>query len=191
MGLFNKKKNNTPVNTPSASSGNESPQSFYTSCLKDYHDTAKKLGYAERDMIFIPELLGYGQKAVLWFLKNDDLQRQIPDPANYYYVAVNTAIRCGILFGLKWHLDFGGLQAPGYVESVMETGPSVLSKDIIKKDLGMDDEAFGEFCQAIFMRWLEMHKPYWEMRDPREYTFNATLAAYQLGVSTILCKYGF
>ena len=191
MGLFNKRKNETRSAAPASPSGNETPQAFYTSCVKDYHDTAKKLGQAQRDVIFIPELLAYGQKAVLWYFQNDELQRQIPDPAEYYYVAVNTAIRCGILFALKWHLDFGGLQAPGYVESVMETGPSVLSKDIIRQSLGMDENAFGEFCSAIFNRWFELHKPYWALRDPREYTFYATLAAFQLGVSTILCKYGF
>lgn len=191
MGLFNKRKNSIPTDTPSTSSRYETPQTFYTSCLKDYHDTAKKLGYAENDVVFVPELLEYGQKAILWFFRNDELQRQLSEPASYYYCAVNTAIRCGILFALKWHLDFRGLQAHGYVDSVMETGPSVFTKDIIKRDLGMNDSAFGSFCTAICMRWMEMQKPYWQMQDPRDYTFYATLAAYQLGVSIILCKYGF
>lgn len=190
MGLFKKSKKPAP-SPPSAAVGNVSPTQFYALCVEDYHNRAKQLGYAERNVIFIPELINFGQQAVLWFLRNDELQRQFSSPNEYYYVAVNTAIRCGIIFGLKWHLDFEGLNRPGYVQSVMESGPSGLSADIIKEDLGMDEKAFGSFCVEIFLRWSAVHEPYWNLQDPRDYTVYATLAAFQLGVSMILCKYGF
>ena len=48
------------------------------------------------------------------------------------------------------------------------------------------------FCYfSIFDKWMELHEPYWKLADPRQYTFDATLAAYQLGVSVILEKYGY
>ena len=182
MGLFSKKTNNT---------GNLSPQEFYNLCVKDYHENAQKLGYAKRGLIFIPELIALGQQAVLWFLRNDDLKSHFTSPSMYYFVGLNTAVRCGILFGLKWHLDFNGLNVPGYVESVMEQGPSVFTDDIIKNDLGMDEQAFNSFCTKLFDRWCALHDPYWKLSKPAEYTIYATLAAYQLGISMILCKYGF
>ena len=187
MGLFNKKESNEGA----ASNGFVSPKLFYVDCMKDYHDRAKELGYAEHDVLFIPELIEPGSKAVYWFLSNEELQKQFASPAEYYYVAVNTAIRCGILFGAMWHTDLPRLQKPGFVEFILENGPSNYTVDLIKKDLGMDDKAFGEFCTQIFLRWCEMHKPYWALAHPHEYTTNATLAAYQLGVSMILCRYGF
>ncbi len=185
------KESNPAKQASNVFSGKVPPKQFYALCVKDYHDKAKSLGYAERDLIFIPELIGFGQKAVLWFLSNDELQKQFSSPEQYYFVAVSSAIRCGIIFALKWHHDFAGLNQPGYVESVMESGLVSLSEDTIENDLGMDKRAFHSFCMEIFDRWVEMHQPYWELQKPRDYTFSATLAAYQLGISMILCKYGF
>ena len=170
---------------------NVPPQQFYKLCIQDYHRKAKELGYAERDLIFIPELIDFGQKSILWFLKNEELQKQFSSPAEWYFTCISTAIRCGIIFALKWHFDFAGLNKPCYVESVMEEGPISISKDIIERDLGMDNKDFYVFCMKIFKCWAVMHEPYWKLADPRQYTFYATLAAYQLGISMILCKYGF
>lgn len=40
--------------------------SFYLECVSDYHKTAKSLGYANRDLIFIPELGLDGMEMHLW-----------------------------------------------------------------------------------------------------------------------------
>ncbi len=53
------------------------------------------------------------------------------------------------------------------------------------------DEQQTDFYSAIYDEWIDIYEPYWEMRDPREYTLKAILAAYQLGVSMILGKYGY
>ena len=47
------------------------------------------------------------------------------------------------------------------------------------------------FYRVIYERWAKKHEPYWKLKDCRDYTFNATLAAYQLGVSMILEKCGY
>lgn len=183
---------NKETGSPKADrSGSETPTVFYERCLLDYHNEAQKLGYAENGIIFIPELLEYGKQAVLWYLKDEKLLSDAAvNPAGYYYVAVKTAISCGILFGDKWHHDFSCLKTPEYVEFVMEQCPWVLAKEIIKEELGMDKYKFNDFCETIFRRWLELLKPYWDLKDPRNYIFNAILAAFHLGVSTIICKYG-
>lgn len=36
-----------------------------------------------------------------------------------------------------------------------------------------------------------MHEPYWKLEDPRKHTMAAMLAAYQLGISMVLEKYGY
>lgn len=187
MGLFHKKK----ADQKASKKGITNPQQFYTDCVAVYHNRAKELGFAERGVIFIPELIPLGEKAVLLFLKDPYIQQQIPDPFDYYSVALNTAIRCGILFGAKWHTDLSELEKPGYIESVIESSPVSLTRDLIKSELGLDDKSYKDFSYKIFEKWVEMHKPYWELNDPRQYTVNATVAAFQLGVSMILCKYGF
>lgn len=54
-----------------------------------------------------------------------------------------------------------------------------------------DNEKENAFYRVIFERWMAMHEPYWKLSDPRDYTFKAMVAAYQLGVSMILEKYGY
>ena len=43
----------------------------------------------------------------------------------------------------------------------------------------------------IFRRWVALHEPYWKLRDPRDYTYRAMVAGYQLGVSMMLEKLGY
>ena len=44
----------------------------------------------------------------------------------------------------------------------------------------------NDFFPIIFEKWIAIHEPYWKLADPRDYTFKAMLASYQLGVSMIL-----
>ena len=62
---------------------------------------------------------------------------------------------------------------------------------MLEKDAGMTKEKRDGLYQAVFAKWLALHEPYWKMSDPREYTYQAMLAAYQLGISVILEKYGY
>ena len=181
MGLFRKK----------AAAGIESPKDFYITCIGNFNATAQRYQQAMRDTIFIPELIDFGTQAILWFYKNDELQRQISEPAEYYYVAVCTALHCGILFACQWHENYKAMCNNGFVNKIMETGPSRFTPGIIKKTLGWDDIQFRKFVMAIFEKWMELHKPYWNLKDPREYTFQATLAVYQLGISMTLGKLGY
>ena len=184
MGLFSKKSKNNNAGTFLP------PQQFYTLCMKDYHDFAQKQGYAVRGVIFIPELVQYGQQLVLNLYRNEALQRNFSTPQAYYCMLVETAIRSGIICGLKWHLDFPGLNQSGYMETVLGHCKE-LSAEAIKSDLQMSEKKFVEFSKKVYEHWSELHEPYWSLSDPRNYTFFATVAAFQLGVSMILCKYGF
>lgn len=164
---------------------------FYSFCVEDYHNTAKKEGMATRGVIFIPELIPIGEKTILAFLRDSFYQAQFSNnPSAYYYVIMSLSMQAGMVFAAKWHTNYSSLKE-GYVERIIEEGPYDACRPLLN-ELGLTDtEKENNYYSRIFERWLALHEPYWKLPDPREYTFNAMLAAYQLGVSMILGIYGY
>lgn len=167
---------------------------FYSRCIEDYHDYAKEKGYLTKGLIYIPELIPIGQNTVLKYLKNTSMQNEFSDnPAQLYYVINSLTLQCGIIFGAMWHTDFEKLSSGVGPNEVFSYSHGVWDhvKPIFENDLGISEEESYGMCRDIFNRWLSQHKPYWKLSDPREYTYSATLATFQLGVSMILEKYGY
>lgn len=194
MGLFNfGKKKEAPKKAPTQqSTGISNAQSFYTDCVTDFHNEAAKYGVATKGMIFIPELLPLGQKTVLAYLQDSFFQMQFGNnPQMYYYFIFSLSVDAGMCFAAKWHEDFAGLNR--YVDRIIEEGAADEANLLMQRHLpkALFANQGNEFFQKIFPRWLAMHDPYWKLKDPREYTFNAMLAGYQLGVSIILEKLGY
>ena len=159
--------------------------------MTEYHNTAAKRGLAKKGLILIPELVPIGQKTVLAFLKDPFFQDEFQgNTALYYYAIMSLSLQAGIVFAVKWHENFAALD-DSYVKQVIDEGPADACKPYLKK-MGLTDNAKeNEFYRAVFQQWMALHEPYWSLPDPREYTFNATLAAYQLGISMILAELGY
>ena len=181
MSLFNKSKNNASDNV----------LEFYNDCVDDFHKTAKQQGFARNGMVFIPELLPIGETTVLSFLKDPFYSNEFSDsPQMYYYVIMSLSLQAGMVFAEKWHRDFAGLNSK-YIAQIIAMGPAETCNPLLSSIGLTDSEKQNEFYRTIYKRWVAMHEPYWALKDPREYTFRATLAAYQLGISMILCEYGY
>jgi len=183
MGLFNFGKKTTTAN---------SAVTFYNDCVADYHKEAAKYGVAQKGLIFIPELIPLGEKTILAFLQDPFFQMQFNGNAEaYYYAIMAMSIDAGIVYATMWHENFSNLKV--YVDQIIEEGPADDANMLLQKHFPREisDNQGNPFFQKIFPRWVTMHEPYWKLRDPRQYTFNAMLAAYQLGVSMILEKYGY
>ena len=193
MGLFDRfKKKQEPVKTTSTPVRTAAPTiQFYNDCVEDYHKAALAKGFANRGLIFIPELVPIGEKTVLAFLKDPFFQMQFGgNPQMYYYVIMSLSLQAGMVFAEKWHSNFPALKS-GYVEQIIQEGPADACKPLLAQ-LGLtDNEKENAFYRVIFERWMAMHEPYWKLSDPRDYTFKAMVAAYKLGVSMILEKYGY
>ena len=164
---------------------------FYNDCVAEYHKVAQEHGFATKGVIFIPELIPIGEKTILALLQDWFFQMQFRDDVQtYYYVIMSLALQAGIVFAAKWHSGFPALQS-GYVDQIIEEGPADACKPLLRI-LGLSDaEKENAFYRVVYERWMDLHEPYWKLNDPREYTFKATLAAYQLGVSMLLEKYGY
>ena len=193
MSYFDENKKKTDVkflHRPDGSAKDGGIVSFYNDCLIDYHEAAKKEGKLKKGLIFIPELMSYGEKTTMAFLNDPFFQAEFGEqPHMFYYVIMSLLIQAGMVYAVKWHENFSGLS--DYVDRIIDEGPADESRTLIKQ-MGINNpEQENAFYQAIFKRWLAKHEPYWELSDPREYTFSAMLAAYQLGISMALEMNGY
>lgn len=169
---------------------------FYAECIEDFHKEANKHGVATRGLIFIPELIPLGEKTILAYLRDPYYQiKSAGDPQAYYRIIMSTSIEAGMALAERWHTDFSSLNK--YADEVILNGPTLMAAYLWTKHFSEEiplefGKNYGEtFYQEIYNRWLELHEPYWALSDPREYTFMAMLAAYQLGISMVLEKYGY
>lgn len=180
MGLFGKKNNIKSV------------QDFYTDCIEDFHKCAEKEGAAQRGLIFIPELIPLGEQAVLAYLKDSFYSQEFPDPKIYYYFIMALSIDTGLVYASKWHEDYDALKN-GYAQEIIDDGPAETAERLLREHFpsSISTNQGNPFFQKIYPRWIAMHEPYWKLNDPREYTFRAMVAAYQLGVSMMLEKLGY
>ena len=140
MGLFDRfKKKQEPVKTTSTPVRTAAPTiQFYNDCVEDYHKAALAKGFANRGLIFIPELVPIGEKTVLAFLKDPFFQMQFGgNPQMYYYVIMSLSLQAGMVFAEKWHSNFPALKS-GYVEQIIQEGPADACKPLLAQ-LGLTD----------------------------------------------------
>lgn len=178
-----KLKNNTNSSTLS-------PKDFYKCCIEAYHKFANEQGLAKKGLIFIPELIEYGNNSVLAYLQDKFFSIEYAnDPATYYFVINSFAFQTGIVYAAIWHTNFSQLK-DGKWKDVISNGAWDYVEELLL-DLELDKEEFNKFQSELYKEWISLHEPYWELEDPRKYTFNALLASYQLGISIMLDKYGY
>lgn len=194
MGIFDRWKKRKTASSDSKCASSHTIQNvgnFYADCIKAFHDEAAKNGLAKRGLIYIPELIEAGNKTILAFLQDPFFVVEFgQNPTQYYYAIMSLSLQAGICFGEKWHTALSELKN-GYVDRIIEEGPADEADRIFKSTIGLpDSQQQNHFYQVIFEKWVACHEPYWALTNPREYTFHAMLAAYQLGISIILEKYG-
>lgn len=165
---------------------------FYDECLEVFHNTIKEEGYVD-SLAFIPELGPIGQKISLAFLQDSFFQMQFgSNPVQYYYIINSLCLQAGCVAADMWHHDYDKLKH-GFVDTIIMEGPAEYAKPLFEKNfnLNSDGDAGEKLYSKVFDKWMELHEPYWNLNDPREYTFMAMVASFQLGVSMILNKYGY
>ena len=169
----------------------KSPQEFYKDCLKAFHEIGADAGYVKHGVIFIPELMPIGERIVKEFLKDPFFISEYGnDPVQYYYAIVGLSLQAGIVIADKWHTNYSELKN-GFVDEVITDGPAEIAEELMENNFNVNAVKANEYYSSIFTKWMQLHHPYWNLKDPRQYTFLGTLAAYQVGISTILGKYGF
>ena len=176
MGLFNRTKHKAEL--------------FYKSAVDAYHKRAQELGYARDGIIQVPALKEFGMSVTAEELGNEIKQLTFERIIDFYFNAFINCIRWGILNGKEWDsaVKNGAQTFKGMVpaEDVYS-----LTDRIIKDELDLDVDGFNSFCQELFQCWVDLVSPYSQTKDDTIYMLEATRAAFQLGLSMILCGRGY
>lgn len=162
-------------------------QVFYSDCIEAFHREAQKYGVANRGVLIVPELLPRGEKVVLSFLQDSHYQSICNNNATmYYYLMFSLSIQAGIVLANAWNIEPDALDE--CEAEIIIDGPADKANELLEElfDKSISADQGNGFYQRIFPIWLKQHEPYWKLSDPRDYTYNALLAAYQLGVSMML-----
>ena len=61
----------------------------------------------------------------------------------------------------------------------------------MEKGLKFIQEEVNQLTKDVYRTWLDLHQPYWDLEDCRDYMFRDLVAAYQLGVSIELERLGY
>lgn len=175
-------------NRPETNKGIKNEMDFYNECLEKYVKIAQENSLAKRGVIFVPELLQFGQSYELRLLTDQhyiDLYKN--DPSQYYFVLFQLSLIYGLIAGSEWHYAFSSFKET--MEKAYYNNSDYLPK--VLRDLGISQDTLVEVMNEAFKEMMELHEPYWKLNDPRGYTFNGLLASYQLGVSMILGVLGY
>ncbi len=129
-----------------------------------------------------------GNEVVLLFLQNESLQRQANSPVNYYYRICGLVFQISTVFAERWQYESFNFN----INNVDIFDPDVMNpvKRIVENEWEISINEFNNILNEVYQAWLNIHEPYWNLSDSRNYTFNAILAVFQLGISITLNSYG-
>ena len=165
---------------------------FYTDALKEFHELAKREGVGNENVILIPELHEIGSEFVLSELRDGRLMEACGnEPTTYYLLITRISLDGGIAFADKWHEHFSEIKDGSFMNQMLNSNVMEYVSPAVQKEFGKSKEEWIEFQKKVFMKWAELHQPYWKLQDPRAYTMQLFQAVFQLGVSLILQKYGY
>lgn len=160
-------------------------EKFYRQCLQDLHEEAAMHGSARGGMVYAPDLLPFGERAVTAYYGNPLLAAELAaDPLRYYYTLNRFCLQCGILFASLYESDPLAL-TDGYVSMVTAMDPQQLAERHIRERLHLAPEAFDLLCRSVFDRWVGLVAPHEDGEEASDCIYYASLAVYQLGISMV------
>ena len=164
---------------------------FYAESVKQIHDFANTKGMAVKGVIFIPELYEKGSEFVMAWLRNDEFKSNFSDdPVPYYAFLVRECFYGGVAYADQWHKNSERIKDGSFDELISKANVMTMTEPALKR-FGKTREEWDEYGAELFALWAAIHEPYWKLKDCREYTFNLFIAFFQLGVSTLLERFGY
>lgn len=161
---------------------------FFVDTLRFLHDKAKVYGYAVNGMVYVKELIPYGQTYLLQLLNDNGFREKFgQDAISYYFNVACYTFSSGVFYADCWQKDSRTLSGDDKIQYLALNNPCDLAEDILNVD---SQKLLDEFLSKIFDDWLENMAPYWNVINNRDYIFQGLLAFYYLGISERLRSLG-
>lgn len=166
------------------------PNAFFNNCVDDFHQCLRDSEMLDTGVIFIPELMSFGQKAILAYLTDNSLIMEYGSNPALLYTVINTfTFHTGVAFALKWNEGLAELNDS--YEDIIKRGPAFISEPFIKEEFDFDQKTLNNFNSYLNQLWLGEMEPYKALSDSKPYIFSALMASYQLGISLALSRLGY
>ena len=165
---------------------------FYTDCLNAFVKTAQGFGYANSGPRGNDILAKRAEKSVRELLKYRELIRLFgSDPMMYYYYINGLAFAMGVVLAML-QLNAKEKFADRNLIPMIVNDPETSAHDLAyhtMQQFGMPPEIYNQLVQELYMKFTELHEPYWQAKEPRDYTLAAFNASFMTGCSVVICCY--
>lgn len=162
---------------------NKNLNHYYAECVASFHNEAQKYNVARGGVVFVPELMTIGEKAVNAFYNR---QSSTSPSGKSLYAIMTLCLEAGLAAGEKWHSDFQFLNR--FVDTVIMSNPSEYATELLLEYFPKEisSEQGNTFYRKMYPVLTSILDPYWDEVDAEARIRISLLAVYQLGVSMIL-----
>ncbi len=165
---------------------------FYTDCLNGFVATAQRFGYANSGPRGNETLARRANQSVRELLKYKELIKLFgKDPMMYYYYINGLAFAMGIVLAmlqLNAKEKFDDKNLIPMIVNDPETSAHDLAFHAMQQ-FGMQPEIYNQLVQELYKTFTDLHEPYWQAKEPRDYTLSAFYASFMTGCSISIERY--
>lgn len=173
---------------------NLTPNEFVAACTEAFVGVAQAYGLAEAGAIYQPQLCRKGEKAVVELLKlRGFIKAYGDDPMMYYYHILSLSLSMGVVLGMLFHNAKDKFREKDTIPMICndpETSPHSLAFHTLSQ-FGVSADCYNRLVQSVYEKFIDLHKPYWKVVEPRDYTISAFIAGFLAGSSIVLAKCGY
>ena len=159
---------------------------FYDDCLNGFVAVAQRFGYANSGPKGNEVLQRRAEQSVRELLKYKPMIQAFGnDPMTYYYQVNGLSFAMGIVLAMLQLNAPQKFQERGLIQMIVND-PETSAHDLAfhtMQQFGMIAEIYNQLVQEIFKKFQELHEPYWQVKEPRDYTLAAFYAAFMTGCS--------
>ena len=165
---------------------------FYTDCLDGFVKTAQGFGYANSGPRGNEALVKCANKSVRELLKYKGLIKLFGnDPMTYYYYINGLSFAMGIVLATLQLNAKEKFEEKGLIPLIVND-PETSAHDLAyhtMQQYGMSPEVYNQLVQELYKTFVTLHEPYWQAKEPRDYTLSAFYASFMTGCSIAIERF--
>ena len=165
---------------------------FYDECLNGFITVAQRFGYANSGSRGNEVLSNRASQSVRELLKYKPMIKALGnDPMMYYYHVNGLAFAMGIVLAMLQLNAPQKFQERNLIPMIVND-PETSAHDLAfhtMQQFGMAPEIYNQLVQELFKKFQELHEPYWQAKEPRDYTLSAFYASFMTGCSIAIERY--
>jgi len=167
------------------------PNQFAKDCAEAFVAVARQYALGEKGVVYVPALTRKSEAAVVELLKLRGYIKAYGDqPMLYYYHILSLSFAMGVILGMLWFNKREAFEDKNILKDILgnpQTSPHDLAFGTLGQ-FGVTGDVYNDLMKNVWEKFLELHEPYWHLKDPRDYTMSGFFGAFLMGSSVVLAK---